>query len=320
MATTQTTDKPGSRVQTVEQSTDEEENHTICPECGGEVISSGVERICSECSLVVDEDDIDHGPDWRSYEGDENSARASPMNPTHSGDGMGSEIGWKQSGNSNKQGRLRRAETHTGKMSKEKQRRGKAIGDIKQVGSAIELPSTVVDQACMLFKQYHKQEDVTGRAFERIIGGVVYLTAKVHDTPILTNQLAEQLSVKEKFIYKEAQRVADSLDLKVPLTTPSQIIPRVVSDLDGDRRTELFARKLADVVEDKNLHNGSSPSGVAAAIVYITFRHANWEERRTQEQVADVSGVSKVTIRNQMRKLEEESVTGDAVDINNIQV
>ena len=41
-----------------------------CPECGGKLITDEErgETVCSECGLVVEEDEIDHGPEWRAFE------------------------------------------------------------------------------------------------------------------------------------------------------------------------------------------------------------------------------------------------------------
>ena len=35
-----------------------------CPECGGQVTTNAVETVCEDCVLVVDEHQIDHGPEW----------------------------------------------------------------------------------------------------------------------------------------------------------------------------------------------------------------------------------------------------------------
>ena len=35
-----------------------------CPECGGQVTTNAVETVCEDCGLVVDEHQIDHGPEW----------------------------------------------------------------------------------------------------------------------------------------------------------------------------------------------------------------------------------------------------------------
>jgi transcription initiation factor TFIIB len=49
------------------------------------------------------------------------------------------------------------------------------------------------------------------------------------------------------------------------------------------------------------LTHGKSPTGVAAAAVYIVSRTN--ERSRTQREVADISGVTEVTIRNRYKEL-----------------
>ena len=41
-----------------------------CPECEGRLRSTDTETVCSECGLVIDEDAIDRGPEWRSFDDD----------------------------------------------------------------------------------------------------------------------------------------------------------------------------------------------------------------------------------------------------------
>ena len=55
---------------------------------------------------------------------------------------------------------------------------------------------------------------------------------------------------------------------------------------------------------DKGLASGRGPTGVAAAAVYIAGLLKG--ERRTQKEVADVVGVTEVTIRNRYRELKNK--------------
>jgi len=42
-----------------------------CPECDGRVTTNAVETVCEDCGLVIDEQRIDHGPEWRAYDDEE---------------------------------------------------------------------------------------------------------------------------------------------------------------------------------------------------------------------------------------------------------
>ena len=55
------------------------EEITKCPQCGGTHLTkdySRAELVCEDCGLVIDEDFIDHGPEWRAFDSDQREKRA----------------------------------------------------------------------------------------------------------------------------------------------------------------------------------------------------------------------------------------------------
>jgi len=44
-----------------------------CPECDGWVATNAVETVCEDCGIVIDEQRIDHGPEWRACDDEERS-------------------------------------------------------------------------------------------------------------------------------------------------------------------------------------------------------------------------------------------------------
>jgi len=44
-----------------------ESNANRCPECDGHVTTNIKETVCEDCGLVIEEQRIDHGPEWRAY-------------------------------------------------------------------------------------------------------------------------------------------------------------------------------------------------------------------------------------------------------------
>lgn len=42
-----------------------------CPECEGRLREQATETVCDDCGLVVAEDTIDRGPEWRSFADEE---------------------------------------------------------------------------------------------------------------------------------------------------------------------------------------------------------------------------------------------------------
>ncbi|SFP95237.1 TFIIB-type zinc ribbon-containing protein, partial [Halolamina pelagica] len=40
-----------------------------CPECGGTVRTNAAETVCDDCGLIIDDQAIDHGPEWHIDDG-----------------------------------------------------------------------------------------------------------------------------------------------------------------------------------------------------------------------------------------------------------
>ena len=64
------------------------------------------------------------------------------------------------------------------------------------------------------------------------------------------------------------------------------------------------ATEILKMAEDNDLTSGKGPTGVAAAAIYIASLLT--QERRTQRAVAEVAGVTEVTIRNRYKELTEK--------------
>ncbi|MFB6110491.1 MAG: TFIIB-type zinc ribbon-containing protein, partial [Halodesulfurarchaeum sp.] len=71
----------------VDESAEEETEKTdeyVCPECGGRLDTDEErgETVCSECGLVVEEDEIDRGPEWRAFDAAEKDQKSRVGAPT----------------------------------------------------------------------------------------------------------------------------------------------------------------------------------------------------------------------------------------------
>ena len=68
--------------------------------------------------------------------------------------------------------------------------------------------------------------------------------------------------------------------------------------------TQSKAIDILQQARDAELTSGRGPTGIAAASLYVAALMNN--EKRTQREVADVAGVTEVTIRNRYKELLKE--------------
>jgi len=146
--------RPGQETEETEETADEE---LVCPECGGNVVTDDEhgETICSDCGLVITEDSVDRGPEWRAFdakEKDQKSRVGAPTTNTMHDKGLSTNIDWRDRdayGNSlssnqrQKMQRLRKwNERFRTRDSKERNLK-QALGEIDRMASALGLPENV---------------------------------------------------------------------------------------------------------------------------------------------------------------------------------
>src|SRR5467141_1269758 len=78
-------------------------------------------------------------------------------------------------------------------------------------------------------------------------------------------------------------------------------VARFCNRLELDMDVQRKAKEILDKVEKDELASGVAPSGVAAATIYIAAILCN--KPCTQKEVAEVAGVTEVTIRNRYKRI-----------------
>ena len=279
-----------------------------CPECGGTVIQDEISRICNECGLVVEEDAIDHGPEWRDFEAGSTAKRAgSPVDLTREDNGFDTQIGNKSGPMSDRQRRLLRASEFSHRRDDDKKiEQAKYLGDIKRAVSVLEIPDPIGEMACVLFKQTHNAVDHTGHDLNLTCAASILAAARCNEAVVFPVEICTAFDIEEKSeVYNELKRVQDVVDLPIPLRRPRHYISEYMSELDGAERTKTLAQRLAVAAEEKGTYNGSSPvpSAVAGGIIHAAMKKATWEETPLQKRVADVVGVNTTVIKKHREKV-----------------
>ncbi len=143
-----------------------------------------------------------------------------------------------------------------------------------------------------------------GRSIESVVAAVVYAICRIHGVPRTLDEVSYISGVERKEIGRTYRLVKQVVKIDVPLTDPSQYVPKFAAALKLGPPVQEEAVKLIKKSVKKGLISGRGPTGVAAAALYIAS--AMHGEKRTQKEVADVAGVTEVTIRNRYRELKKE--------------
>ncbi|GAA0244030.1 transcription initiation factor IIB family protein [Haladaptatus pallidirubidus] len=307
--------------QSEERVVDERER---CPECGGPLVTDEErgERVCDDCGLVVEEDAVDRGPEWRAFDANEREQKSRVGAPTTTmmhDKGLSTNIDWRDRdayGNSlgsrqrEKMQRLRKwNERFRTRDSKERNLK-QALGEIDRMASALGLPDSVREMASVIYRRALDENLLPGRSIEGVATGSLYAAARQARTPRSLDELTAVSRVEKDEIARTYRYVARELGLEIEPADPKSYVPRFASELDLSDETERRARSLLDTATEQGIHSGKSPVGLAAAAVYAAALLTN--EKVTQSEVSEVANISEVTIRNRYHELldaEEETIT-----------
>ena len=284
-----------------------------CPECGGLNLSVNRERgevICRDCGLVVDDKMVDFDQEWREFDSDGAQKRrtGAPMTYRQFDKGLGTDVGqtadlYRLGGkNKNKFFRLRKWQQ---RVSTAIERNLKlALSELKRISSFLKLPESVEEEASRIYTMAVQKGLVRGRSMESVVAGAVYASCRKHDVPRTLDELAEASGIDRKEIGRTYRFVIRELEIKILPSNPIDYIPRFASELKLQANTQTRAVEIIEKARKIALTSGRGPTGIAAASLYVAALING--EKRTQRAVAEVAGVTEVTIRNRYKELLKE--------------
>ncbi|QQG39084.1 MAG: transcription initiation factor IIB [Candidatus Woesearchaeota archaeon] len=282
-----------------------------CPECGGINLLLNKERgemICKDCGLVIEEKMIDFNQEWSSHDHEQADKRrrtGAPMTYTKFDRGMGTDVGQKQdiyklSGKErNKFFRLRKWQH---RISTAIERNLKlALAELKRVSSYLKLPKSVEEEAARIYTLAVQRGLVRGRSMESVVAGALYAACRRHEVPRTLDELSEASGIDKKEIGRTYRFITRELQIRILPSNPVDYIARFASALKLTAETQSRAVEILEQAQNSELTSGRGPTGIAAASLYVASLINN--EKRTQREVADIAGVTEVTIRNRYKEL-----------------
>ncbi len=285
-----------------------------CPECSGINLFWNKDKgevICKDCGLVVEEKMVDFGQEWREFDSEQSQNRrrtGAPITYTQYDQGLGTEVGRKadlyslENKTKNKFFRLRKWQY---RISTAIERNLKlALAELKRVSSYLKLPKSVEEEAARIYTMAVQRGLVRGRSMESVVAGALYAACRRHEVPRTLDELSEASGIEKKEVGRTYRFITRELQITILPSNPIDYIPRFSSSLKLSPKTQSKAVEIIELAQSKELTSGRGPTGIAAAGLYVAALING--EKRTQREVADVAGVTEVTIRNRYKELLEK--------------
>ncbi|MFW9974665.1 MAG: transcription initiation factor IIB family protein [Candidatus Thorarchaeota archaeon] len=287
-----------------------------CVNCGGTLFTEDYvrgENICTSCGLVLSEHTADRGPEWRAFTAEERNARArvgAPMTLTIADRGLSTIIDW-QNKDANGRAltsttraaiyRMRKWHIRSRLHSSQHRNLSIAMSEMERISSQLGIPHDVRETAALMYRKVLSKKLVRGRSIESVVASSVYLACRIHRIPRRLDEVVAETNASRKQVGYAVRLIVSRINIDVPLASAKDLIPRLSSDLLLEGRTVKKATEIIKNAEERFVTIGKDPGGIAGAALYIAGILE--EDRRTQREIANVSRVTEVTIRNRYKEL-----------------
>jgi len=281
-----------------------------CPECKSVDLTYDEQKgeiICNECGLIIEEKMVDTGQDVGSqFDKTEKKGRGgAPISMQKFDKGLATNVGeisdiYKlEAGQTRKFLRLKKWQERVSTSIERNLRL--AMAELRRVASFLNLPSVVRDEASRVYNYVLQRGLVRGRSMESVIAACIYAACRSYNIPRTLDEIASASDVERKEIGRTYRFIVRKLRIKVTPSSPKDYISRFSSILHLSPKVQNEALKILKRADVSELTSGRGPAGIAAAALYVAALIN--DEKKTQREVADVAGITEVTIRNRYKEL-----------------
>ena len=289
-----------------------------CPECGNSSLAKDYERaeiICNSCGLVIDEKIIDTGPEWRAFDHEQRMKRSrtgAPMTYTIHDKGLSTVIDWRNKDRTGKDiasskraqmYRLRKWQQRIRVSNATERNLTIALTELDRIASRLALPRNVRETASVVYRHAIEARLIRGRSIEGVVAASLYAACRQCKVPRTLDEIAEVSGLNRKEVGRTYRYIARNLEINLNPTSPVDYVARFASDLNLSGEVQSKAIEIIKNAIDIELTSGRGPTGISASALYMASVLLG--EHRTQHEVADVAGVTEVTIRNRYKELAE---------------
>ncbi len=269
-----------------------------CPECGSKNVvsdSKHAELYCADCGMVITENIVDLGPEWRAYDSEQASKRV------RTGPGMSYRIHDKGLSTSTPKlpagiKRLRWVNMGSGEKTL-----ALALIEIDRMACALKLPNDIKETTAVLYRKAAKRCLIKGRSIEELVSAMLYIICRQYGIPRTLKEIAAVSRSPLKKIRRSYLFLLRKFELKIAPADPSHYVPRFCSELGLSERIREKAIEILKENKGKGAARGWAPIGTAAAAIYIATVLSG--EYRTEKEIAKVIGTTEITIRNRYKEL-----------------
>jgi transcription initiation factor TFIIB len=290
-----------------------------CPECGSSNLIHDYdtgETVCGDCGLVLYEQMMDKGPEWRAFTQEEKASRSRVGVPTSYSvhdKGLSTAIsqvdrdafGRKLPLSTRLQmWRLRKWQIRSRVHSSIDRNLAQAMAELDRLSDKVYIPPPIKEKAAVTYRKALDKGLVRGRSIAAIAAASLYAACRGSGTPRTLREIAEASLVDKKDVARCYRLLLRELDVHMPIADPLTYVSKIAERTGISGKTQGIAIQILREARRRRAAAGKDPMGLAAAALYIACLQNN--DKKTQKDIAEAAGVTEVTVRNRYKTLKKQ--------------
>jgi transcription initiation factor TFIIB len=291
----------------------------ICPECQGKNLihdyDSG-ETICGDCGLVLYEQMMDKGPEWRAFTAEEKTSRSRvgmPSSYSIHDKGLSTTIsqvdrdalGRKLPISTRLQmWRLRKWQIRSRVHSSVDRNLSQAMSELDRLAGKLSISPPVKEKAALVYRKALDKGLVRGRSISAIAAASLYAACRRSGLPRTLREISEASLVDKKDVARCYRLLLHELEFKMPISDPLTYVSKIAEKNRVSGKSQGTAIQILRDARRNRVSSGKDPMGMASAAIYIACLQNN--EKITQKDIAEAAGVTEVTVRNRYKALKKQ--------------
>jgi transcription initiation factor TFIIB len=290
-----------------------------CHECGASNLvhdNDTGETICADCGLVLYQQMMNKGPEWRAFTSEEKASRSRVGGPTSYSvhdkglsttisqidrDALGRRL---PLSTRLQMWRLRKWQIRSRVHSSADRNLAQAMSELERLSDKLYMSQGTKEKAAVIYRKALDKGLVRGRSIATIMTASLYAACRGTGTPRSLREIAEVSLVNKKDVARCYRLLLRELDVKIPIADPLTYVSKIALKAEVSGVSQGKAIEILRRARHKRIATGKDPMGIAAAVLYIACLQNN--EKRTQKEIADAAGVTEVTVRNRYKALQKE--------------
>jgi len=309
-----------------------EANTRSCTKCGSTNIivdPDAGEEVCGRCGLVLNDEVIDTGPEWRAFTSAEKESRTRvgmPRSYTLYDMGLTTSFRGGRDARGNKltvdtrnmMNKLKRYDTRSKLDDTWSRNLSIAMAELDRLSTVLSIPKMVKESAAFIYRQALKADLIRGRSIDAFVAASLYAACRRNKVPRPLKEVSKASTREHSEVSRSYRLLHRELKLKMPIDDPMKFVSGIASKLHVMPATERYAVDILMRARERKGLSGKDPRGIAAAALYMAC--IEMDDKKIQKDVASAAGTTEVTLRNRLKGLEETlrpvMEMGDATIIN----